>query len=255
MHYSSILPDVIKVADEASERVLHIYQSDFKVQYKDDHSPITAADMASHDIIVKGLRSISRDIPILSEEGELVPWEERKHWRRFWLIDPIDGTKDFTQRTGEFTVNIALIEDGEPVMGVVTAPALKEAFWGIRGEGAYRRDRTGRTHRIHVAEPKVIKRVVASKNHLNDETRAFIETLGDHETLQAGSSLKFCRIAEGHADIYPRMGLTCEWDTAAAHAVLSAAGGKVQTLDNTPLQYGKKDILNPHFIAAGNWYF
>ncbi|RMJ03947.1 3'(2'),5'-bisphosphate nucleotidase CysQ [Marinobacter litoralis] len=255
MHYSSILPDVIKVADEASERVLHIYQSDFKVQYKEDHSPITAADMASHEIIVKGLCSISRDIPVLSEEGEQVPWEERKQWRRFWLIDPIDGTKDFTQRTGEFTVNIALIENGEPVMGVVTAPALKEAFWGLKGEGAYKRDRTGRTHRIHVAEPKDVKRVVASKNHLNDDTRAFIETLGDHETLQAGSSLKFCRIAEGHADIYPRMGLTCEWDTAAAHAVLSAAGGKVQTLHNTPLQYGKEDILNPHFIAAGNWYF
>ncbi|WP_323753996.1 3'(2'),5'-bisphosphate nucleotidase CysQ [Marinobacter sp.] len=255
MHYSSILSDVIKVADEASERVLHIYQSDFKVQYKEDHSPITAADMASHETIVRGLRSISRDIPILSEEGDQVPWEERKHWRRFWLIDPIDGTKDFTQRSGEFTVNIALIEDGQPIMGVVTAPALKEAYWGIKGEGAFKRDRTGRTHRIQVAEPKDIKRVVASKNHLNDETRAFIETLGEHETVQAGSSLKFCRIAEGHADIYPRMGLTCEWDTAAAHAVLLAAGGKVQTLDNTPLQYGKEDILNPHFIAAGNWYF
>ncbi|MBZ0333196.1 3'(2'),5'-bisphosphate nucleotidase CysQ [Marinobacter sp. AL4B] len=255
MHYSSILPDVIKIADEASERVLHIYQSDFKVQYKEDHSPITAADMASHETIVKGLRSISRDIPILSEEGEQVPWEERKHWRRFWLIDPIDGTKEFTQRSSEFTVNIALIEDGQPIMGVVTAPALKETYWGINGEGAFKRDRTGRTHRIHVAEPKGIKRVVASKNHLTDETRAFIETLGEHETVQAGSSLKFCRIAEGHADIYPRMGLTCEWDTAAAHAVLLAAGGKVQTLHNTPLQYGKEDILNPHFIAAGSWYF
>ncbi|MBJ6137321.1 3'(2'),5'-bisphosphate nucleotidase CysQ [Marinobacter litoralis] len=255
MHYSSILPDVIKVADEASERVLHIYQSDFKVQFKEDHSPITAADMASHETIVRGLRNISRDIPILSEEGEQVPWDERRHWRRFWLIDPIDGTKDFTQRSGEFTVNIALIEDGQPIMGVVTAPALKEAYWGIKGEGAFKRDRTGRTHRIHVAEPKDIKRVVASKNHLNDDTRAFIETLGEHETVQAGSSLKFCRIAEGHADIYPRLGLTCEWDTAAAHAVLLAAGGKVQTFDNTPLQYGKEDILNPHFIAAGNWYF
>jgi 3'(2'), 5'-bisphosphate nucleotidase len=255
MHYSSILPDVIKIADEASEKVLHIYQSDFKVNYKEDHSPITAADIASHDIIVKGLRQISRDIPILSEEGAEIPWEERKKWRRFWLIDPIDGTKDFTQRTGEFTVNIAMIEDGEPVMGVVTAPALKEAFWGIKGEGAHIRDRTGRVHRIRVAEPKDTLRVVASKNHLNDETRAFIETLGAHETVQAGSSLKFCRIAEGHADIYPRMGPTSEWDTAAAHAVLVAAGGKVQTPEGQPLVYGKENILNPNFIAAGNWYF
>ena len=171
MYYSSILPEVIRIADEASEKALHIYQSDFKVNYKEDQSPITAADTASHDIIVKGLRNLTRDIPILSEEGAEIPWEERKHWRRFWLIDPIDGTKDFTQRTGEFTVNIAMIEDGEPVMGVVTAPALKEAFWGIKGEGASMRDRTGRIHRIRVVEPRETLRVVASKNHLNEETR------------------------------------------------------------------------------------
>ncbi len=255
MPYSSLLPDVIRVADEASAKVLRIYQSDFKVSYKEDESPITAADVASHEIIVKGLHNISRDIPILSEEGAQAPWEERRHWRRFWLVDPIDGTKEFTQRTGEFTVNIALIEDGEPVMGVVTAPALKEAFWGIKGEGAHKRDRTGRIHRIRVAEPQATKRVVASKNHMNDETRAFIKALGAHKTLQAGSSLKFCRIAEGHADIYPRMGPTSEWDTAAAHAVLLAAGGNVHTLESKPLEYGKEDVLNPYFIAAGNWYF
>lgn len=253
MHYSSILPDVIKVADEASEKVLHIYQSDFKVDYKEDQSPITAADIASHDIIVSGLRNISRDIPILSEEGKNIPWEERKHWRRFWLVDPIDGTKDFTQRNGEFTVNIAMIEDGEPVMGVVIAPALKEAFWGVVGEGAHKRDRTGSVHRIRVADPKETKRVVASKNHLNAETREFIANLGDHELVQAGSSLKFCRIAEGHADIYPRIGPTSEWDTAAAQAVLVAAGGSVVALDGTPLRYGKEDILNPNFVASGGW--
>src|SRR5690554_6404271 len=134
MHYSSILPDVIRLADEASEKVLHIYESDFKVRYKEDNSPITAADEAAHEIIYKGLRNISQDIPILSEEGTEVPWEERKSWRRFWLIDPIDGTKDFTQRSGEFTVNIAMIEDGVPVMGVVTAPALKEAFWASKAK-------------------------------------------------------------------------------------------------------------------------
>jgi len=255
MHYSSILPEVIKVADEASTKVLHIYQSDFKVSYKEDESPITAADIASHKTIVKGLRNISRDIPILSEEGAQASWEERKLWRRFWLVDPIDGTKEFTQRSGEFTVNIALIEGGEPVMGVVTAPALKEAFWGIKGEGAHKRDRTGRIHRIRVTEPQATKRVVASKNHMNDETRTFIKALGAHKTIQAGSSLKFCRIAEGHADIYPRMGPTSEWDTAAAHAVLLAAGGNVHTLEGPPLQYGKEDVLNPYFIAAGNWYF
>lgn len=255
MHYSSILPDVVKVADAASEKVLHIYESNFKVEYKEDQSPITAADIASHEVIIHGLRNISRDIPILSEEGKSIPWEERRHWHRFWLIDPIDGTKDFTQRTGEFTVNIALIENGEPVMGVVTAPALKEAYWGVVGEGAYKRDRTGKVHRIRVAEPKEAKRVVASKNHLNEETRQFIDTLGDHELVQAGSSLKFCRIAEGHADIYPRLGPTCEWDTAAAHAVLLAAGGRIETLEGEPLKYGKENVLNPFFVAAGSWYF
>jgi 3'(2'), 5'-bisphosphate nucleotidase len=139
-------------------------------------------------------------------------------------------------------------------MGVVIAPALKEAYWGVVGEGAHMRDRTGKIHRIRVAEPKDVMRVVASKNHLNPETRVFIDKLGEHELVQAGSSLKFCRIAEGHADIYPRMGPTCEWDTGAAQAVLVAAGGKVQTVDGKPLKYGKQDVLNPYFIAAGSWY-
>lgn len=251
MHHSTILPDVIHIADEAGERVLHIYQSDFKVQFKEDKSPITAADVASHDVIVRGLRALTPDIPILSEEGATIPWEERQHWQTFWLIDPIDGTREFTQRSGEFTVNIALIENGEPVLGVVTAPALKEAFWGVKGEGAYKRDRTGKVHRIAGADLQAVKRVVASKNHLNDGTRAFIETLGEHELAQAGSSLKFCRIAEGRADVYPRLGPTCEWDTAAAHAVLVAAGGRVETLEGAPLSYGKEDLLNPFFIAHG----
>lgn len=253
MHYSSMLPDVIRIADEASAKVLQIYQSDFKVSYKDDQSPITAADVASHEIIAKGLHKLSPDIPILSEEAAQAPWAERKHWQRFWLVDPIDGTKEFTQRTGEFTVNIALIENGEPVMGVVTAPDLNEAFWGIKGQGASKRDHSGRIHEICVAQPQASKRVVASKNHLNAETRAFIATLGAHKTVQAGSSLKFCRIAEGRADIYPRMAPTSEWDTAAAHAVLLAAGGHVSTVNGEPLRYGKENVLNPYFIATGNW--
>lgn len=251
MQYSTILPDIIRIADEAGERILPIYESDFEVRYKEDQSPITAADMASHDVIVKGLERLTPGIPVLSEEGASIPWEERKHWRRFWLIDPIDGTKEFTRRTGEFTVNIALIEDGEPVMGVVTAPALKEAFWGIRGEGAYKRAHAGEIKAIQVAEPATSRKVVASKNHMNEATRSFIDKLGEHELVQAGSSLKFCRLAEGLADIYPRLGPTCEWDTGAAHAVLIAAGGKVETLEGQPLKYGKEDVLNPHFIASG----
>lgn len=251
MHYSSILPDVLQIADAASEKVLHVYQSDFKVRHKADDSPITAADEASHEVIVAGLNNISRDIPVLSEEGAAIPWSERKSWHRFWLVDPVDGTREFTQRSGEFTVNIALIEFGEPVLGVITVPALKEAYWGAKGEGAFKRDRTGKVHRIRVATPKDEVRVLASKNHLNPETRAFIDTLGPHEMIQAGSSLKFCRIAEGHADLYPRLGPTSEWDTAAGHAILLAAGGTVNKLNGEPMTYGKEDLINPHFVASG----
>jgi 3'(2'), 5'-bisphosphate nucleotidase len=254
MELVALLPETLKIADTASEKVLSIYMTDFKVDYKADQSPITAADLASHQVIVEGLRDLCRDIPVLSEEGADIPWEERKNWRRFWLIDPIDGTKEFTQRTDEFTVNIALIEDGVPVLGVVTAPALKEAYWGAKGEGAYKRDRKGAVHQISVAKPKDVVRVMASKNHLNDDTKAFIQKFESHELVQAGSSLKFCRIAEGQADIYPRLGPTCEWDTGAAHAVLNAAGGKVETLEGKPLVYGKEDVLNPFFVASGAWY-
>lgn len=254
MDRNTLLKKLLKIADTASEKVMEIYQTDFEVETKEDNSPITAADIASHHVIVDGLRDLTPDIPILSEESANAPWEERKSWTRFWLVDPIDGTKDFTNRTGEFTVNIALIENGEPVMGVVTAPALNEAYWGIKGEGAWKRQADGSTRKLQVVEPPAAKRAVASKNHMNQETRDFIEQLGNHELVQAGSSLKFCRIAEGKADIYPRLGPTCEWDTGAAHAVLAAAGGKVNKLDGTPLVYGKEDVLNPYFVAAGAWY-
>ncbi|WP_404363773.1 3'(2'),5'-bisphosphate nucleotidase CysQ [Marinobacter sp.] len=254
MNYASLLPDVLKIAEAASQKVLEIYRTDFKVEFKEDKSPLTAADTASHDVIDERLQRLTPDIPILSEESANAPWNQRRHWHRFWLVDPIDGTREFTNRSDEFTVNIALIENGIPVLGVVTAPALGEVFWGVKGEGAFKRESDGRERRISVVVPPSAKRVVASKSHLNEETRAFIEKLGDHKLVQAGSSLKFCRIAEGKADIYPRLGPTCEWDTGAAHAVLSAAGGKVETLDGKPLLYGKEDVYNPNFVASGKWY-
>ena len=254
MHYNFVLSEVLKIVDAASQRVMNIYATDFKVTFKSDDSPITAADLESHQVIVEGLRELTPNIPILSEEGENIAWEKRKDWQSFWLIDPIDGTKDFTQRTGEFTVNIALIEEGEAVLGVVTAPALNEAYWGAKGEGAYKRDSTGEIQKISVAKPGSTVRIVASKNHLNEDTKAFIQKFESHKLVQAGSSLKFCRIAEGQADIYPRLGPTCEWDTGAAHAVLNAAGGKVETLEGKPLVYGKEDVLNPFFVASGAWY-
>ncbi len=254
MQYQTLLQDVINIADAASQKVLDIYRSDFKVHFKEDQSPITCADVASHKEIVEGLRKLTPDIPILSEEAANAPWRQRRRWHRFWLVDPIDGTKEFTRRTDEFTVNIALIEHGEPVLGVVTAPALSEAYWGVKGGGGWKRERSGRVRRISVVVPKAQKRIVASKSHLNDATRDFIQGIGDHQLVQAGSSLKFCRIAEGAADIYPRLGPTCEWDTGAAHAVLAAAGGKVETLEGQPLRYGKEDVLNPYFVASAKWY-
>ena len=254
MHYSDLLPEILAIADAAGVRVMDVYNSDFDVTYKSDHSPVTAADLAANDVILAALQKLTPDIPVLSEEAASAPWSERKNWKKFWLVDPVDGTKEFTRRTGEFTVNIALIEQGEPVLGVVTAPALKEAFWGAKGEGAFKRDNAGKISEIQIAEQPSKTRIVASKSHLNDETKAFIDKAGDHQLVQVGSSLKFCRIAEGAADVYPRLGPTSEWDTAAAHAVLSAAGGSVTMLDGTPLRYGKENVLNPHFIAAGNWH-
>lgn len=254
MNYPHLLSDVIRIADAASVAVMNVYNTDFKVEYKADHSPITVADLAAHKLIMAELLMLTPDIPVLSEEAAGIPWAQRQQWQRFWLVDPVDGTRDFTQRTGEFTVNIALIEQGEPVLGVVTAPALNEAFWGVKGEGAYKRGSTGGVNEIYVSEPQEVTRIVASKNHLNDETKAFIEKAGNHQLLQAGSSLKFCRIAEGAADVYPRLAPTSEWDTGAAQTVLVAAGGRVEKLDGTPLEYGKENLLNPHFIAAGNWH-
>ena len=254
MDYEALVDSLLEIADTASTKVMEIYQTDFQVQTKDDNSPITEADLASHRVITDGLKKLTPDIPILSEESANAPWEERKNWTRFWLVDPIDGTKEFTNRTDEFTVNIALIENGEPVMGVVTAPALHEAYWGIKGRGAWKRESDGSERELRVVEPAGAIRAVASKSHMNEDTRHFIEQLGEHELVQAGSSLKFCRIAEGEADIYPRLGPTCEWDTGAAHAVLVAAGGKATQLDGTPLVYGKEDVLNPYFVASGAWY-
>jgi|AntDeeMinimDraft_6_1070357.scaffolds.fasta_scaffold01794_4 3'(2'), 5'-bisphosphate nucleotidase len=252
MNYEALVPELLEIAARAGEDIMRFYHHGYEVTQKADDSPLTEADMASHHRIMEGLKSLDVQFPILSEEAE-VAWEERRTWDAFWLVDPIDGTKDFINQTGEFTVNIALIEDGVPVLGVVTVPALGLEYWGTATSGAFRR-RGREEERLRVMDPPEEKRVVASKNHMNEETERFIEGLGPHRLVQAGSSLKFCRIAEGEADIYPRIGPTCEWDTGAAQAVLEAAGGRVLTFEGKPLRYGKEDVHNPHFVAAGPWY-
>lgn len=253
MDLQFLTEQALTLARAAGREIMAIYEGDFEVTLKADQSPLTEADMASHRLIVKGLQALTPELPILSEEAANIPWKERREWHSFWLVDPIDGTKDFVNRSGEFTVNIALVQDGIPVAGVVTAPALEQEFWGIVGQGAWLHEK-GETRQLMVQEPPREVRVLASKNHMNQETQDFIKTLGPHRLVQAGSSLKFCRIAQGEADLYPRCGPTCEWDTGAAQAVLEAAGGRVRTFDGEPLRYGKEDFLNPYFVAAGPWY-
>lgn len=228
-----------------------VYRRGGTVQTKSDESPLTEADLASHRILTRGLAAHAPDIPVVSEEDE-PSHAHRRPDTTFWLIDPLDGTKEFIARNGEFTVNIALVGNGFPVLGVVFAPALNLLYWNEPGIGAFRQDASG-VKSIRVAGPVDGRptRVVASKSHLDERTRAFIDALGPHELVQAGSSLKFCRVAEGSADVYPRLAPTCEWDTAAAQAVVEAAGGTVHTLDGARLAYGKPDVLNPFFVARG----
>ena len=219
------------------------------VQAKSDASPLTEADLAAHHALVAGLTELPGGVAIVSEEDE-ASLVHRLPRGDFWLIDPLDGTKEFIARNGEFTVNVALVRDGEPVLGVVHAPVIDEMFVGVRGAGAFR-ERHGVREAIRVASRgERPLRVVASRSHMTDATRAYLDRLGSHTLVQAGSSLKFCRVAEGAADAYPRIGPTAEWDTAAAQAVVEAAGGVVHDLAGKPLRYGKPVNRNEGFVAS-----
>lgn len=248
-----LIQHLLPIARLAGDAIMAIYSRGTpEVQLKEDNSPVTEADLAAHKVLASRLKPLLFQCPVVSEEdaGSLV---HRKSTGRFWLIDPLDGTKEFIARNGEFTVNIALIEDGRCVLGVVSVPAIDTLYWGGTGMGAFRR-MDGQIVAIKVADSKAGSacRVVASKSHLNEATRSFIDKLGEVSLVQAGSSLKFCRLAEGEADIYPRLAPTNEWDTAAAQAVLEGAGGVVIDLQGVPLLYGKPNVLNPSFIATRN---
>ena len=252
------LPALLALAREAGAAIMRVYAQDFAVEHKDDRSPLTAADMASHHLIVAGLQALAPRVPVLSEESAGIAWETRRGWQRYWLVDPLDGTREFVKRNGEFTVNIALVEAGEPVLGVVYAPALDELHFGLRapaamGGGAFVCD--GDKHvPISVRAPATAPlRVAGSRSHMDPRSAAFIARIGEHELLGMGSSLKFCRMAEARLDLYPRFAPTSEWDTAAGQCVLECAGGAVLTLDGAPLRYnGKDSLLNPHFLALGD---
>lgn len=251
--------DIIQLAREAGKAIMAIYERDFSVEEKDDKSPLTEADLASHNTIVKGLESLTPDIPVLSEESSEMPWSERQQWSRYWLIDPLDGTKEFIKKNGEFTVNIALIDNGEPVWGVVDAPALEWTYYGGSAQQGSWKEQGGQVHTIEVTELPEGRsgwRIVGSRSHQSEEFREFIERFDSPTIKSMGSSLKICLVAEGEADLYPRLGPTSEWDTGAAHAVLAGAGGKlIEAESGASLHYNQKEsVLNPYFIAAPMGY-
>ncbi len=247
-----LMDSVVEIAIEAGKAIMEVYESgDFDVETKDDDSPLTRADTASDKVISAGLTELTPDIPILSEESAEVAFATRSLWERFWLIDPLDGTKEFIKKTNEFTVNIALIDKGAPVMGVVGAPALGVTYYASKDDGAFKRDASG-TSEIKVAPggKDAPPRVVASKSHKGPILETFLTQMGTHELVSMGSSLKFCLIAEGKADVYPRLSPTMEWDTAAAQAVVECAGGEVMDLDGFRLRYNKEDLHNPFFMVS-----
>ena len=253
MDLKALMPEILSIARAAGKDILDIYDSDFAVEQKDDRSPLTAADLASHKRIVAGLSALTPNIPVLSEESAQIPFDERRDWNPYWLVDPLDGTKEFIKRNGEFTVNIALISDHAPVLGVVHVPVKDVDYYGAEGLGAFRQTAGQPPEPIRVADNSGKTRVVGSRSHRGESLDAYLKNLGEHEMVPMGSSLKFCVVAEGAADVYPRLGLTSEWDTAAAQAVVECAGGRVVDLQGKRIAYNAKaDILNPFFIVIGD---
>ncbi len=245
---------IIALARDAARAIMQVYEGEFAVQHKDDDSPLTAADLAAHRCIVAGLAALSPSIPVLSEESaQDVPAALRRQWPRMWLVDPLDGTREFVKRNGEFTVNIALVDEGEPVLGVVQAPVTGALWHGQRGRGAFRRE-GDRDIGIRSRKPATAPlRVAASRSHRDARTEQVLSRMGDIEPVGVGSSLKFCRLAEGSMDAYPRFGPTSEWDTGAGQCVLEAAGGVVLDPQGRPLRYNQRDtILNGPFMALGD---
>jgi 3'(2'), 5'-bisphosphate nucleotidase len=247
---ASLAESLMPIAERAGDAIMRIYDGAFAVQRKDDNSPLTLADLESQRVIIDGLKRITPDIPILSEESAAAPWAERRTWRELWVVDPLDGTREFVKRNGEFTINIALVVEHEPVLGVVSAPAQRLTYWGVAGVGAFTRPQKAEARRIHTAPPQMPLRVIGSRSHASSQTAAYLARLGPHVMSGVGSSLKFCLLAEGKAELYPRFGATSEWDTAAGQAVLEAAGGHVTRLDGHRLRYNcRESLINGDFVA------
>jgi 3'(2'), 5'-bisphosphate nucleotidase len=253
MTHKAKLDDIIPIAKLAGKAIMDVYEQGIEIQHKQDNSPLTQADLAAHGIIENGLAGLIPELPVLSEESAAIPFSTRRQWGNYWLVDPLDGTREFIKRNGEFTVNIALIENHRPVMGVVFAPALNLLFYAAQGQGAFRQLGSKPPQAIHARnfDPTQVT-VAGSRSHAGEELLRFLDRMGPHMLISMGSSLKICLVAEGRADVYPRLGLTSEWDTAAAQCVLEEAGGRLIGLDNLPFRYNlKESLLNPHFFAVG----
>ncbi|HUS23539.1 MAG TPA: 3'(2'),5'-bisphosphate nucleotidase CysQ [Candidatus Binatia bacterium] len=248
-----LLERVLDIALGAGEQILAVYRSDFAVSKKDDDSPLTQADLAAHRHILAALKALTPDLPVLSEEESALPWSARRSWQRYWLVDPLDGTREFVKRNGEFTVNIALVEAGRPVLGVVHAPALEQTFAAAQGAGAFR-VRGAARERLATRRVPVPPVYVVSRSHQDESLQRLLAKAPRHDAVSRGSSLKFCLVAEGAADFYPRTGPTSEWDTAAGQCVVEQAGGAVWRLpQRTPLAYNEKEsLLNPSFAVVGD---
>jgi 3'(2'), 5'-bisphosphate nucleotidase len=249
-----LLPHVVALARDAGREIMTVYgEVNPAVEYKRDNSPLTQADLASHHVILNGLARLSPDWPVLSEESAEIPFDQRKSWRHLWMVDPLDGTTEFLRRNGEFTVNIALVEGDAPILGVVFAPAIDQLYFAARCRGAYKVDRGIISQIKATRSANATMRTVVSRSHRSQEENLDRFTGGAEncEFIAMGSSLKFCLVAEGAADIYPRLGPTMEWDTAAAHCILEEAGGMVTDLDGNSMNYNKPMLLNPGFLAKG----
>jgi len=256
------IQDIIKISKDAGKAIMKIYNQNFDVKYKTDSSPLTIADKKANEIIVTALNQLpvnsflQQKIPILSEEGRSIPYEERKNWEFFWLIDPLDGTKEFVKKNGEFTINIALIYKGAPVLGVVYSPVLNACYWAKEGEGAFK---NGKKLPLKVKKSRNVYKIVASRSHMSNATKNFIKTINTDKKkvlISIGSSLKICLVAEGEANIYPRLGPTMEWDTAAAHAIVNESGGLFNKYtDKNAYQkhsYNKENLLNDWFVVKSS---
>ena len=250
---------VCDIARAAGRDILDVYEREFSVEHKEDRSPLTEADRAAHEIICAQLEALTPEVPVLSEESAKVDYEKRAGWKRFWLVDPLDGTKEFINRNGEFTVNIALIDGHRPVLGVVYVPVTGLTYFAAAGHGAFRQKGECEVEPIQARHYQGGKpMIVASRSHAGPETEAFLKNVGEHDVVSMGSALKLCLVAQGTADVYPRLGPTMEWDTAAAQCVVEAAGGRVTDLERRPLTYNKSSLLNPFFMVTGagdyDWY-